>query len=156
MDRSDALVAAQVVALGGAAWPGRPRWSLPPALTATAGLLVLGGGGLAVAGALPHGRHLSPRVAPPPTAELVTTGAYALTRNPIYTGLTAATLGFAVLRRRAAPLLWAAILAGVLTRKARLEEAALEQRFGARYRAYAAGTPRLLPRLRRRTWTEPV
>ncbi|GAA1631690.1 methyltransferase family protein [Georgenia ruanii] len=148
MDRSDGLVVAQMVALGGVAWPGGPRWALPTAARAAAGALVLAGGGLAVAGALPHGRHLSPRVAPPPAAVLVTTGAYALTRNPIYTGLAAATLGVAVLRRRAVPLVCAAVLAGVLARKTRLEEVALERRFGARYRAYAAATPRLVPRRR--------
>lgn len=146
MDRSDALVVAQMAALGGVAWPGAPRWSLPAPVRAAAGALVMGGAGLAVAGALPHGRHLSPRVTPPPSAALVTTGAYAFTRNPIYTGLAAATLGLAVLRRRAAPLVWAAVLAGVLARKVRREEVALEQRFGDRYRAYAAATPRLVPR----------
>jgi protein-S-isoprenylcysteine O-methyltransferase Ste14 len=80
----------------------------------------------------------------------VTTGAYAVTRNPIYTGLAAAAVGAALLRRRAAPLACAALLAGVLTAKTRLEETALEQRFGARYRAYAAATPRLVPRPHRR------
>lgn len=146
MNRADWLVAAQAAALTGIVWPGRPRWALPPAVTAAAGVLVAGGAGLAVAGVRPLGASVTPRVAPPPGAPLVTTGAYAVTRNPIYTGLLTGSLGVAVLRRRRAPLVSVALLGLVLAGKVRLEERALEDRFGARYRSYAARTPRLLPR----------
>ncbi|TRW43673.1 methyltransferase family protein [Georgenia yuyongxinii] len=148
MNRADWLVAAQAAALTGIVWPGRARWALPPVATATAGLLVAGGAALAVAGVRPLGPHVTPRVAPPPGAQLVTTGAYAVTRNPIYTGLLAGSVGMAVLRRRPAPLVSAGLLGLVLGTKVRLEERALEGRFGSRYRAYAARTPRLVPRRR--------
>jgi protein-S-isoprenylcysteine O-methyltransferase Ste14 len=73
-----------------------------------------------------------------------------MTRNPIYSGLLAGSVGVAVLRRRVTPLLSAGVLGLVLGAKVRLEERALEARFGAQYRTYAARTPRLVPRRRHR------
>ncbi|MPV38458.1 methyltransferase family protein [Georgenia subflava] len=144
MDRSDALVAAQALALVAVAARGRPRWRLSTGLTVAAGTLVVGGGALALAGVVPHQGRVSPRVRPPAGAHLITTGPYAVTRNPIYAGLALATTGVAILRRRPLPLVAAGVLAVVLTAKARLEEDALAERFGDAYSDYAAHTPRLL------------
>ncbi|PFG38081.1 protein-S-isoprenylcysteine O-methyltransferase Ste14 [Georgenia soli] len=149
MDRSDILVVAQAAALAGVLWPGGARWDLPVAAGAVASASMVAGGALAVVGAAPHTR-LTPRVRPPAGAPLVTTGAYALTRNPIYVGLTAGAWGLAVLRRRPGPLVAAAVLTAVLTAKSRLEEGALVEVFGEAYVDYAARTPRLLGRRRQR------
>ncbi|WP_345038180.1 methyltransferase family protein [Georgenia daeguensis] len=146
-DLADLLVAAQAAALTGVLWPGRARWRLPAAAIVGAGALVVSGGALALAGAAPHTR-LTPRVRPPADARLLTTGVYARTRNPIYVGLTAATWGAAVLRRRRGPLVAAAALTAVLAVKSRLEEGALADRFGPAYLDYAARTPRFLGRAR--------
>ena len=149
MEASDALVAAQAVALAGVAWPGGPRWPLPAPARAAAATLACAGAGLALAGLRPHGAHVSPRVRPPAGASLMTGGAYSITRHPIYVGLGACSAGVALLRRRPGPLVSSGILTVVLAAKAVLEERALAERFGPEYRAYAARTPRL-PRLRRR------
>ncbi|MFH5822979.1 methyltransferase family protein [Georgenia sp. AZ-5] len=147
MDRTDGLVAAQVVALAGVLAPGRPRWPLPAAARLAAGAVAAGGGTLALAGAAPLRGHLTPRVRPRPGAPLVTTGVYRHLRNPVYAGLTLAATGTAVLRRRPLPLASALALAAVLGSKSVLEERALAERFGATYQRYAAATPRFLPRL---------
>ncbi|WP_052436945.1 methyltransferase family protein [Georgenia sp. SUBG003] len=148
MERSDGLVVAQAAALTGVLWPGRARWELPVPVTVAASSLIVVGGVLALAGAAPHTR-LTPRVRPPAGARLVTTGAYAVTRNPIYVGLAAGAWGLALLRRRPGPLLSAAALTGVLAAKSTLEESALADAFGRPYLEYAARTPRFVGRPRR-------
>jgi protein-S-isoprenylcysteine O-methyltransferase Ste14 len=148
MERSDGLVAAQAVALAGVLWPGQARWPLPVPVTVAASVLIVAGGTLALAGAAPHTR-LTPRVRPPADARLVTTGAYAMTRNPIYVGLTTGAWGLAVLRRRPGPLASAGALTAVLAAKSALEEGVLAEAFGEPYLEYAARTPRFLGRRRR-------
>jgi len=80
-----------------------------------------------------------------PTTAIVTSGPYRFSRNPIYIALTAAYLGLAV----AVDSLWAVVLLaavlavmryGVIAR----EEAYLERKFGAEYRAYKARVRRWL------------
>jgi protein-S-isoprenylcysteine O-methyltransferase Ste14 len=146
--REDALVAAQLAALAGLGWPGRPVWALPRALGAVAAGIAAGGGALAVAGAAALGADLTPRPQPRAGATLRTTGAYRLSRHPVYAGLLAAAWGVAALRRRPEPLAAAGVLTGVLHVKAGLEERHLRARFGPAYDRYAAGTPRLLGRPR--------
>ncbi len=142
---SDLLVAGQLASLAAIAWPGRGRWPLPAPLRAGAAVLVLAGAAVAAASGARLGPDLTPRVEPPEGAVLRTDGPYAVVRHPLYAGLLAAATGAAVLRRRAEPLAALAALSVVLHLKAGAEEARLEQRFGAAYRDYAAGTPRLVP-----------
>ncbi|MBO1751000.1 isoprenylcysteine carboxylmethyltransferase family protein [Actinotalea sp. BY-33] len=144
MDTEDGLVAAQVAALAALGWPGRARWQLAPGTAAVAAGALVGGAALSLAGALRHGRLLTPRVAPPAAGELHEHGPYAVSRHPIYTGLLAAAAGWAVLRRRPEPLAAWLVLLVVLDTKARREEQHLVARYGERYRAYRARTPRLL------------
>jgi hypothetical protein len=73
-------------------------------------------------------------------------------RNPLYIGNIALWAGFAVSAR----LLWlapvfVAILAFEYHAIVRWEEGLLEERFGDRYRAYAALVPRWIPRMPDRT-----
>ncbi|MDT0165833.1 isoprenylcysteine carboxylmethyltransferase family protein [Actinotalea sp. AC32] len=138
------LVAAQALTIAGTAWPGRARWALPRAVVVAAVSTGLAGAGLSVAGALPHGSRLTPRVVPPDDAELLTGGVYAVSRHPVYAGLVLATGAFAVLRGRPEPLVsWLGLVA-VLDRKTRHEEVHLAERFGAAYERYRRRTPRLL------------
>lgn len=144
MERDDLLVAAQFTLFGVLALPGRARWRVPKAARAFALAALAGGGALAVAGVHSHGRTITPRVAPPSNADLLTTGPYRWSRHPIYGGLVLAAAGLAVLRAR--PLQWVALtaLAGVLWVKTGREEVRLLARFGGPYAEYRARTPRLI------------
>ncbi|MFL5403868.1 MAG: methyltransferase family protein [Gemmatimonadales bacterium] len=104
------------------------RWIGGITLVAGLALLIWGGRSL--------GRNLTPGTEPLATGQLVTSGAYAHTRHPIYTGLVLALTGYT--------LAWsnwtlALILGGIALQyfdaKARAEERWLLTRFPG-YRAY--------------------
>jgi protein-S-isoprenylcysteine O-methyltransferase Ste14 len=108
------------------------------------GALLLTGGLIAAWGARALGRNLTPGTEPLAHAELVTHGAYAHVRHPIYTGVVLLLAGYT--------LAWSnwtlALLAGVgalqfFKAKARREEAWLLERFPA-YRAYRLQVPRMV------------
>ena len=143
--RGSALVGAQVVCVSALAWPGAPRWRLPRLVRVGAGLAVVAGNAIAVAGMLRLGRHVSALPAPPGDSVLRTDGAYGVVRHPIYAGLLVASTGWAVHRARPEPLVAAGLLAVVLHVKSGYEERLLRERFGAAYDTYAARVPRLLP-----------
>lgn len=138
MAHGDWLVAAQVAALVGVAVPGRARWSLPRSVRAAATTAVVVGSAFAGSAIAQHGRQITPRVAPPEGAHLLTTGAYGVSRHPIYAGLLLGAAGVAVLQRRAVPLIAAAALGVVLREKTRREDTELAARFGASYIEYRA------------------
>ncbi len=142
------LVGAQAAALAGLAWPGRPRWSLRPAVTVSAATAAAAGAAVALAAGARLGEDLTPIAEPRVGARLHTDGLYRFSRHPLYAGLLVSAAGVAVLRRRREPLMALAALAGVLHVKAGVEEARLRRRFGDDYETYAARTGRLLPRLR--------
>jgi protein-S-isoprenylcysteine O-methyltransferase Ste14 len=82
---------------------------------------------------------------------LVTTGPFALTRNPLYIGNIALWTGFTLVAR----LLWLApivivLLAAEYHAIVRWEERLLASRLGDAYRAYVARVPRWLPSIRPR------
>jgi protein-S-isoprenylcysteine O-methyltransferase Ste14 len=69
--------------------------------------------------------------------ELVTTGFYRWSRNPMYLGLVASTVGAFVLYGTASPGLAIPSLVWILrTRFIEAEERGLEERFGEAYRTY--------------------
>ena len=118
-------------------WAGRQS-------TVLAVLLVMTGFVLTGAGAFALGRDLVPWVSPREVAPLRTTGAYRLTRNPIYVGLLIATAGWVVWFARIDLIVVWVLLVVVLVVKARVEERRLVVRYGDEYREYAARTPLLL------------
>jgi protein-S-isoprenylcysteine O-methyltransferase Ste14 len=72
-----------------------------------------------------------------PTAALVTTGPYSLTRNPIYLGFTLVFLGICLIAGSWWGLVLTPVLALIVTRVIiRAEEAYLQTRFTVRYRDY--------------------
>lgn len=79
------------------------------------------------------------------TSELVTRGAFAVTRNPMYLGWSAAVLGAALLTRSAWLAATGAVAIRRIDREVRAEEAHLARRFDAAYDAYRARVPRYLP-----------
>jgi protein-S-isoprenylcysteine O-methyltransferase Ste14 len=91
----------------------------------------------------------------PEARGLVTRGPYRLVRHPVYLGELAASFGLVL----GAPTAWnltaaGAMLVAQLVRMG-LEERALERAF-PEYAAYAAGTPRLVPRPVRRRASRPA
>jgi protein-S-isoprenylcysteine O-methyltransferase Ste14 len=81
-------------------------------------------------------------------AELITTGPYSLSRNPLYffSLLGFAGIGFASETVTLGAVLAAAMLIGYPA-VIRQEEAVLRERFGAEFEAYCARVPRFLPKL---------
>ncbi len=79
------------------------------------------------------------------TDALVTTGAYATVRNPMYVGWAASVLGIGLATRSPwLVLLWAHAVRAVHG-EVLAEERLLADRFGARYAAYRSQTPRYAP-----------
>lgn len=79
------------------------------------------------------------------TTKLVVTGPNRLTRNPMYLGLAGVLTAHAVWRRSWVALIPVALFALVIDRtQIPAEEAVLQQRFGAEFERYRAGTPRWL------------
>ena len=81
-------------------------------------------------------------------AELITTGPYSLSRNPLYffSLLGFAGIGFASETVTLGAVLAVAMLIGYPA-VIRQEEAVLRERFGAEFEAYCARVPRFLPKL---------
>jgi protein-S-isoprenylcysteine O-methyltransferase Ste14 len=122
-------------------------WSLPlPALLTQAAGLLGGAGIVFLAGALGLFRRAGTRPEPwQPTAAIVTSGVYRMTRNPMYVGmaLVYAAVALALGSPLALALLPATVLVihrGVILR----EERYLERKFGDEYRAYKAHVRRWL------------
>ena len=126
----------------GNAWAG----SLA-ALTSAAGLVLMAAGAVLVArGLLDLGRNLTPVPRPRDDAQLVASGIYAHVRHPIYGGLMATAVGWALLAASPVALLLALLLALFFEAKSRREESWLSERY-ADYPAYATTTSRFFPRL---------
>jgi protein-S-isoprenylcysteine O-methyltransferase Ste14 len=83
-------------------------------------------------------------------AELTTAGPYAVIRNPLYAGSFLMVFGFCALV--AGPITFVVILVPLVviySVKVRQEERLLATRFADQWPAYAAATPRFVPRPRR-------
>jgi protein-S-isoprenylcysteine O-methyltransferase Ste14 len=150
-DRATArlLVAGQFVLLALlVVLPRRTDWPVPPAVRVGADLVSLSGLALAGVAAGTLGRGLTPMPLPNQHARLRTRGLYRHVRHPIYSGLllfgAAHTAGSGSIPQVGI----LALLTGLLSGKARWEEARLRAEFPD-YTAYAMATPRFVPRLRR-------
>jgi len=91
------------------------------------------------------GYRFSGLVAIQPGHTLVTTGVYALVRNPSYLGLVVMTLGWALAFNSWVGVLLTALLAPPLIGRIRSEERMLAGQFGEAFEAWRARTWRLIP-----------
>ncbi len=120
---------------------GSSRWRRSRGL----GLLLgLAGLALALAGLLGLGRNLSALPHPNDDAELVQGGVYGLARHPIYGGLIAGAVGWALLTNSLLSLVFALGLWLLLEFKSRREERQLLARFPA-YAGYRQRVRKFLP-----------
>lgn len=138
-----ALVAGQLALLTALLAPAPGRRSFGGA--ALGGVLIVGGGGLALTGALALGPALTPSPLPAAGGELRTGGPYAWLRHPVYAGLATAAWGRALGTGARRHGLAAAALSALFAVKARVEERRLVARYPA-YADYARHTPALLGR----------
>lgn len=116
----------------------RPTWSL---------LLVAGYLGYRLAGAYRLPRSGGPAgMSQGMPDRLVTTGPYALTRNPMYLGHLAFLTGLAMTTRSPAAAVTAAVHVPWFAARVHRDECRLRDRFGASYDEYCQRVPRWFPR----------
>jgi protein-S-isoprenylcysteine O-methyltransferase Ste14 len=119
-----------------------------PAIRVAGVALALYGIGMMLAAAATLGRFLVPQAVTIADHALVTAGPYRLVRHPAYAGDLALWLGAALATANVLLLaLWPLYLLGVRA-QTDAEDQVLDAHFGATFRAWAARTGRLLPRLR--------
>jgi len=137
-----ALIAALVAIPNGSSWTLRGPAAWLALAAQVAGALVM------VVAALGLGRGLTPMPLPNERTRLRTTGPYRWVRHPIYSGLLAFTAALAAGSGSLGAVGLVAVLAAVLTAKARWEETYLCRTFDG-YAQYAETTGRFVPPLRR-------
>ena len=149
--RGEGWFALQLVLMGLVALTG---WLLGPDWDGVLLVLAIGlGSALVAAGAVVGvlgiyglGGSLTPWPHPLPGGQLIETGAYAYVRHPIYVGVIAASVGWALLSASVLALGLAVLLIAVLDLKARREEAWLVEHYPG-YRTYARRVKRFVPGL---------
>ena len=124
----------------GAGWPGPLR--LLGVLLGSA--MMFGGIALAARAANDMGTVMTPLPRPRQDGHLVDTGAFAIVRHPVYTGLILVGLGWGVVMASAMAIVLTGVLAAFFYLKSLREEAWLEARYPD-YPAYRARTPRFIP-----------
>jgi protein-S-isoprenylcysteine O-methyltransferase Ste14 len=77
--------------------------------------------------------------------ELILTGPYALVRHPVYSGLTLATLGTAIVYGELSGFLGFIMAVAAWSHKSRLEGSAMAEQFGTQYETYRAHVKGLVP-----------
>lgn len=132
-----------------AAGPRSAGWlpvQLPPlpGMSVSALLLMLGGTLLAACGVVQLGRNLTPLPMPKDDAQLATSGAYAVVRHPIYSGIILISWGWGLWLASVLSLLYALLLTLFFDWKSRFEEVQLGNKFSD-YPAYQKRVRKLLP-----------
>jgi protein-S-isoprenylcysteine O-methyltransferase Ste14 len=126
-----------------------PRTSFAPAIVAAGIALIIAGVALVVLARREFARRGQPTDPGQPTSALITSGVFAVSRNPLYLGGVAVLLGIALAFRMpwALVLLVPALVACHVVLIAP-EERYLAAMFGEEYRAYAASVRRWIGRSR--------
>jgi protein-S-isoprenylcysteine O-methyltransferase Ste14 len=149
--RGEWLVVAQVALIGLVFFgprtiAGQPAWPIPfpQACRVIGGLLIVGGGGLLVAGLVRLGRGLTPLPYPKEGTALVQAGPFGIVRHPMYSGGLVLALGWALWVRSGLTLGYVAVLFVFLDLKSRREERWLTERF-PEYADYRRRVRKLVP-----------
>lgn len=128
-----------------------PGWTGMAITGGLASILMYVGQALLVAGALllltgtvSLGRGLTPFPQPLPESRLRTTGAYALVRHPLYSGILFMACGWSLYSISVAGLAFDAVLFVFFDRKAAREEIWLAGKFSG-YAAYRSRVKKLIP-----------
>ncbi len=132
-------------------------WSTPSWLGWLGLALLIAGGALELSGQLSMGASFRVGVDTDQT-ELVTGGLFALTRNPVFTGLLLAVTGLVLITPSGWTVMGLAWIASLIAIQVRLEEAHLVRSHGAAYLTYASRVGRFWPglgRLRERPELQP-
>jgi protein-S-isoprenylcysteine O-methyltransferase len=116
-----------------------------PAVQWTGFGITVAGIGIAVLARIMLGGNWSGTVTVKEDHRLVRSGPYAVVRHPIYSGLALALLGTAVSQARMGALLGVAVAVLGWRFKSRIEEAFMEQEFGAEYAEYKRQVKALIP-----------
>ena len=95
------------------------------------------------------GRALTPTPVPIAQAGLRTDGVYALVRHPIYSAICLAAAGFVIAVGSWWTLACAVVLVAFFLLKSRWEDSLLREEYGDEWRAWAARTGALVPRVTR-------
>jgi protein-S-isoprenylcysteine O-methyltransferase Ste14 len=134
------LIAIVAAAYAGRAWGGDAGIA-----TSVVGIiLMIGGGALAVRGIVDLRESLTPFPRPREGGRLIESGAYRLTRHPIYGGLVIGALGWGLFKASPLALVLAFALLVFFDLKSRREEAWLADSYPG-YDAYRRRTRRLIP-----------
>jgi len=128
--------------------PRGTAWTLPVVITRTAQVAAAVGIVVMVVAGTALGRGLTAAPLPNSHAELRTGGLYRLVRHPIYSGLLLLSVALTLTSGSLWTTAACAALVVLINAKARWEEQHLAARFPD-YAAYAARTPRFIPRLAR-------
>lgn len=131
------------------ALPGGSAWPTPGPLRVLANVAVGIGLVVVVVAGLGLGPSLTPTPVPRRTGRLVTNGFYRWVRHPIYSAVLLIVVGLVLGSGSVARLTVGAITVAFFNAKAAWEERRLAARYPG-YGAYAAVTPRFVPRLRSR------
>lgn len=141
-----AFVGAQAVLLAGLILvPAADHVPVPDWLRTSMNVLFWVGVALAVVAGLVLGRSLTATPVPTDAATLRTTGPYRYVRHPIYSGVVLIVIALAVRSGNIVGLVLGAVTIVFFHVKAGWEEDRLRERFDG-YDAYAASTPRFIPR----------
>ena len=137
------LLKAAVIGLG----PWYRSYESHPALVITGWIFLVIGTLVFMAGLLVLGRNLTPFPEPRRGAELVQRGIYNRIRHPLYAGVMAIAVGWALIWQSIPAFLAALALVPFFHAKTRREERWLCARFPG-YAEYMKRVPRFVPRLR--------
>ena len=140
------MLLSAVVVFGPRALGGQRAWPFPDgnACLALGSVLLLAGALLFAAGLFRLGRGLTVLPCPKEGAVLVQSGAYALVRHPMYSGLLAMSFGWALWVQSGCTLAYAVLLFVFLDLKSRREERWLAERFPT-YPDYRRRVRRFVP-----------
>jgi protein-S-isoprenylcysteine O-methyltransferase Ste14 len=113
-------------------------------LTYAGPALLVVGVALMLTGLVSLGRRLTPFPRPLPTSQLCTTGAYALVRHPLYSGILFMAFGWSLYSLSVAGVAFDVLLCVFFDRKAACEEIWLSQQFSG-YVGYRSRVKKLIP-----------